>query len=425
LTTSIGGGTSSAFATLFSWLRIFILQFEAIQLECLSDRDNAFSLEYTLFTLVFTALILICLLRKANSNNLAGMKQALFAFVILAYTPATYLAFSVCYCIPSNDEDGDISVMWADPRVRCFGQKHSPVFVMGVLVILFHSVGFPVWAHLKLRRLHRFPDSSRKAEIIHYKRCFGDDYLPKYHWIFHCQTLLTFILCSTRVYLSEFSDKTQVLKLILNLVATGILTSMLCGLQPHKCHTKWKFPGQFLVLLLVALCILLEFINYLHLEHDVISSVFVEACSNLVFGLVCFVLFILGGSFYFLIFHTKHKRYFSGNFLFPQIVRLNSKGLSAGASSAKKSSLPSHANRNFASRNGIVVHEGNICRDASASVGDNLDRKFHSLEREPPLHPEKNTDLPKSKASPVRITENAGNQIDLQSYDEQFDIVKV
>mmetsp|Transcript_31289 Transcript_31289/g.50820 ORF Transcript_31289/g.50820 Transcript_31289/m.50820 type:complete len:318 (-) Transcript_31289:124-1077(-) len=310
------------------------------------------------------------------------------------------------------------------------GQKHSPIFAMGILVVLFHSIWFPLWAYFKLRDIHLLPDSSAKTEILHYKRCFGDDYLPKYHWIFHFQTLLAFILCSTRVYFSEFSDGAQVLKLILNLVATGALASTICGLQPHKCNTKWKFPGQFLVLFLVSLSIILDFVNYLHLEHDAISSVFVEACSNIIFGLTCFVLFVLGGSFYFLIFHTKHKRYFSGHFLFPKIIRPNSKVMSVEAFSAKKSSLPRHITPNLASRDDIAVHEGNICRELTADgsqiqlgnvralVGDNPDRKIHSLERE------LLQDTLKSKSSPVQHTKIAGNQIDLHA-DEQLDIVKV
>jgi len=102
-------------------LRIFILQFEAMQLECLSNRDNSFSFEFTFFTLVLSALVLIHFLRKTNSNNFVGIKQFLFAFVIMAYAPATFSAFSVCHCIPSNDEDGDTTVVWANPSVRCFG----------------------------------------------------------------------------------------------------------------------------------------------------------------------------------------------------------------------------------------------------------------------------------------------------------------
>eukprot|EP00466_Bigelowiella_natans_P019746 jgi/Bigna1/88714/estExt_fgenesh1_pg.C_370033 len=354
---------------------------------------------FTFFTLVLSALVLIHFLRKTveghphlvrgiktplnpfyillwcfsnklilsgkrtNSNNFVGIKQFLFAFVIMAYAPATFSAFS----------DGDTTVVWANPSVRCFGQKHSPIFAMGILVVLFHSIWFPLWAYFKLRDIHLLPDSSAKTEILHYKRCFGDDYLPKYHWIFHFQTLLAFILCSTRVYFSEFSDGAQVLKLILNLVATGALASTICGLQPHKCNTKWKFPGQFLVLFL---------------------------------------------------------RYFSGHFLFPKIIRPNSKVMSVEAFSAKKSSLPRHITPNLASRDDIAVHEGNICRELTADgsqiqlgnvralVGDNPDRKIHSLERE------LLQDTLKSKSSPVQHTKIAGNQIDLHA-DEQLDIVKV
>mmetsp|Transcript_7505 Transcript_7505/g.10545 ORF Transcript_7505/g.10545 Transcript_7505/m.10545 type:complete len:361 (-) Transcript_7505:166-1248(-) len=249
----------------------------------------------------------------------------MYTFLIFTYTPTAFLAISICYCIPSNDEGGDTTVMWANPNIECLGPEHTPLLILSVLVLVFDSIGFPVWTYFKLRGVFYGEESSKhstKISSVNYKKFFGDDYLPEYYWILHCQMALSFTLCTTRVYLSTFSDETQISKLVLNTVATIGFMSTLCWFRPHVRHMRWKFPVQILLLFLIILTSILEFINFLHLNHGTVSSNVVEAFSNLVLVIACCVFIVLGVSFYFVIYSEKDPEYFAKHFLLQKTATL-------------------------------------------------------------------------------------------------------
>eukprot|EP00466_Bigelowiella_natans_P015136 jgi/Bigna1/66937/fgenesh1_pg.2_\ len=221
LVTTTASANAPAATVVLAWINVASFDFQAVGPECFSDNNEAFLREYVILGASLLALILAFVLSgKGPFGKLEMAKNFrgnVFVFLIAVYTPATLLGAGASYCIGSNGE----LVSWANPNIECAGPVHLPVMVLGLVVLCFHSLFFPIWSLLKIRSVYNSTRREEKLLQRHYRKFFGDDYLPNRYWVrahhlrpsqvLQCQMLLAFFLCMTRVYLSRNGIKEQVL----------------------------------------------------------------------------------------------------------------------------------------------------------------------------------------------------------------------
>jgi len=321
------GANSQAFAAVFSWLRIVSLNIEAIGPECYTE-GGLFAREYVIFSLVIVAIsVTVCLNKriflnlrkilakckvKIGEKTEKSLRGIMYTFLIFSYTPSTFIAISSVYCVPPNSlDESETPVMWANPSIECLGPQHTPLFLLSIAVLILHSIGFPFWSFFKLRSVFRKDEVKQinKLKAVHYKKFFGDDYVPEYYWVLHCQQLTSFVLCCTRVFLSAYEEKDQLAKLLLNIFAAGGYITLLATLRPHVRHMEWKLPVQISIFILVILSSILEYLNFLLEEKGNVSREAVEGVSIFVLILALGVFLILFASFYRVVYRRNSSDY--------------------------------------------------------------------------------------------------------------------
>jgi len=240
------------------------------------------------------------------------LRGLLYTLLIFLHTPATFLAASSTYCLRSHDqEQGDILVMWANPSVKCLGSDHLPLFAISVVVVLGHSITFPLWSYFKLRKVFTKDEHHQQERLtaVHYKKFFGDDYLPEYFWVLHCRMILSVVLSFTRVFLSASNHQAQVSRLTLNATFTCLYAGILVILRPHVHHMEWKFPVQLWLLALITISSIFDYINYLFLENMGVSGYAVQILSVILLSLALLLFVILILSFYRVIYLSRSSDY--------------------------------------------------------------------------------------------------------------------
>jgi len=306
----------------FSWLNIVSFDFEAVGPECFNSSSRVFLREYVIFTTILFAILMVWLLARRNilggfegSKNLRGN---VLTFLTVAYTPGTLLGFSIAYCIESNEVDEERTlVAYANPNFKCGGEAHGPVLVLGLLVLLLHSVSFPVWSFIKIRGVYSSEEGRRQAKMRakHYRKFFGDDFLPEYYWMLQCYMLLSFTLCWTRVYLSAYEDGPQFARLFIDV--SGILGYIALTLyfKPYVRHMAWKLPVLTAILVTLGFTCFLELFNYLHADRQAVSTEFVRGWSIFVLILALLNFLMLAAAFWFVVFRRKTEGYYMHHFL--------------------------------------------------------------------------------------------------------------
>eukprot|EP00466_Bigelowiella_natans_P017014 jgi/Bigna1/91869/estExt_fgenesh1_pg.C_1260016 len=342
LVTSTATATAPATAAVLSWMNIASLDFQAVGPECFSRNSDAFAKEYAVFSSILVAMALLVLssgtlgmkkvlniLQGSFGQHLRSLRGYIFVFSIAMYTPSTFLGAGSVYCIDSNEEGrGKTLVSWVNPNFDCAGTEHAPVMALGISVLILHSIFFPIWSFIKVRSVYIRGNLNNKFMRLHYRKFFGDDFLPPYYWMLHCQMALIFVLCMTRVFLSTNNKLNQIVKLIINGSAIALFSSLLIKLRPHVRHMAWKFPVQLSILNLLVLVSILEYLNFLFAEEKLISRGIVEALSN-------FVLF--GYCFWFVAFRKKGRDYYQQHFMLQKRGRLSAMSI---LSNSARSKLP-------------------------------------------------------------------------------------
>mmetsp|Transcript_20807 Transcript_20807/g.29089 ORF Transcript_20807/g.29089 Transcript_20807/m.29089 type:complete len:1229 (-) Transcript_20807:188-3874(-) len=326
LVTSTASANAPAAKVVLAWVNIASFDFQAVGPECYSSNSEAFTREYVIFSIVLSALFLVPLLSsdvteffrldRILSKFAKNMRGYIFTALTALYTPATFLGAGAVHCIESNEENRQqVFVSWANPNFECAGKDHRPVMILGLLVLTLHSVCFPIWSYVKIRGVYNSDERDKKLQARHYKKFFGDDYLPGYYWVLHAQMALAFTLCMTRVFLSAFNTAKQGAKLALNVtVLTGFMTLLLV-LRPHVRHMRWKLPVQMSLLVLIIFASFLDLLNYLSVEDGTVSPAFVEGFSYFVLAFAMLNFMLLGYSFWFVVVHEKKHDFYAYHFL--------------------------------------------------------------------------------------------------------------
>eukprot|EP00467_Chlorarachnion_reptans_P021937 CAMPEP_0114505504 /NCGR_PEP_ID=MMETSP0109-20121206/10891_1 /TAXON_ID=29199 /ORGANISM="Chlorarachnion reptans, Strain CCCM449" /LENGTH=1166 /DNA_ID=CAMNT_0001683953 /DNA_START=48 /DNA_END=3545 /DNA_ORIENTATION=+ len=282
------GASAPELQQLIVWAGVASLNFQAVGPECFDNTAEAFVKEYTIFPVVIVAISIFFVLPRlqySNSNirrskirsrgypllrnlrlseeSVQSIRSKLISLLVFLYTPSTFLSVGITYCIESNNEEGKtVLVSWQNPNFECGGTTHLPVMTLGAACLILHTVGFPLWTWYinrsvisnadKLNNESRsntnlsvFISTSQNIErdvqirAKAWKRFFGDDYLPQYHWFVNVQMLLAFILCCTRVYFSNYTDREQIAKMCVNVIAVSIFGVLLVVLRPFVKHMEW------------------------------------------------------------------------------------------------------------------------------------------------------------------------------------------
>jgi len=407
------GASAPELQQLIVWAGVASLNFQAVGPECFDNTAEAFVKEYTIFPVVIVAISIFFVLPRlqySNSNirrskirsrgypllrnlrlseeSVQSIRSKLISLLVFLYTPSTFLSVGITYCIESNNEEGKtVLVSWQNPNFECGGTTHLPVMTLGAACLILHTVGFPLWTWYinrsvisnadKLNNESRsntnlsvFISTSQNIErdvqirAKAWKRFFGDDYLPQYHWFVNVQMLLAFILCCTRVYFSNYTDREQIAKMCVNVIAVSIFGVLLVVLRPFVKHMEWKMPVQLSLLLMLVVAAVLELLNYYFSTDDENKGVTrekVEAFSYVVLCIAMCNIALLILAFWFVVFRQKSREFFIYYFI---IQKKNPASLIH---------LPRHADRDS-----IVTSLQNSRFIAGACLGD---AKFGSISR--------------------------------------------
>eukprot|EP00466_Bigelowiella_natans_P018845 jgi/Bigna1/81231/fgenesh1_pg.78_\ len=331
LVISSSTGLSQSLVGLLLWLNVMNFDLQAVAPECINDSYDVFWVHYALFsTALLLLLTVLCFevkcLRQLMTKPLLSIREPVEGFVITLltgmYVPATLFGIGAVHCIdaPVGDNSegggggGSGRVSSANPNLQCFGPEHMPVGVMGALVLLLLSAGFPIMSYYKL---HRVISTGRFAKIERrrYQKFFGDDYVPEYFWLYHVHFASMTVLCCSNVLLSGPNDSDHVLKLCLNSLAVTSYISLITVTKPFVWHARWKGPVKTSVLFTVLMATVLDYLSYLHSQHGSISQPVVESVGHMVLSLALFNFILLGGAFYFVVLHEKSRDYYKNHFL--------------------------------------------------------------------------------------------------------------
>jgi len=314
---------------LFSWLNIVSFDLQAVGPECFNNPTRVFLRELVIFTTVLFAILMAWLLGRGNilggfawSKNIRGN---MFTFLTITYTPAALLGFNIAYCIESNGQgEESILVAYANPNFECAGEAHGPALVMGCLVLLLHSIAFPVWSFIKIRAVYSSEEGRRQMKMSakQYRKFFGDDFLPEYYWMLQCYMAMCFTLCWTRVYLAAYEESLQIARLLIDLAAIATYIFLTLYLRPYVRHMAWKLPVITMILTTLAFTCFLEFFTYLHANRQAVSTNFVKNWSIIVLTLSLFNFILLSVSFWFVVHREKTNAYFVHHFLLQKSGRL-------------------------------------------------------------------------------------------------------
>eukprot|EP00466_Bigelowiella_natans_P001070 jgi/Bigna1/75085/fgenesh1_pg.32_\ len=334
------GATAPAAQELFTWINILNINFEVIAPECYSSTMHVFLFEKVLFSTVLAALVLMhgppkCLKRCRIGNrfpllgprlyNLLDLRGSAITFLIGVYTPCAFFATGVAYCIESNTYDegsnssDSVLVSWANPNLVCGGDEHFPALILAVVVLIVYSIGFPIYTFFKMQSFRNCKDQTSKRIKVHqlcYKKFFGDDYFPRYHWMRQAYQLVCLTIVSTRVYLSAFDFATQLAHIGINSFFTVLFIGVLLCTKPYVRHMSWKLPVQISILVLILSLSALEFLNFLYLANmGGVSQGAVEAVSYSLFLLALLNFTVLSVAFYFVVFRKKEPHYYAMHFM--------------------------------------------------------------------------------------------------------------
>jgi len=319
------GANTPELKSVLVWIRIVGFEFEAVGPECFDGPGNVFIRHYAIFGTVLLALLGTLILNRHGPMGqfqfAKPFRGNLMTFLIFMYTPVTYLSVGITYCIEANSRDSStVLVSWENPNVECAGEAHAPAMALGCVCFLFHSICFPIWSLWKIRTVYNANDKEHKILAKHYRKFFGDDFLPGFYWLLQIQMLLAFVLCCTRVYLSAYKDDIQQSKLTLNIVTLFGFGALLIYLKPYVRHMAWKLPVKISIVVLLILASSLEYLNYLYVDRQGVSREVVQGFSYTVFVVAVLNFIMLGIAFWFVVFREKDDDYYVEHFMLQSTI---------------------------------------------------------------------------------------------------------
>ncbi|GAB5367195.1 hypothetical protein AAMO2058_001208800 [Amorphochlora amoebiformis] len=328
LTISSAGALAPETVTFFSWMKILSLNFEAVGPECISS-GPAFLAQKVILPVTLTAAATVLALSRINKTlylrdrylkhyqkRMNTARGYLYTFLISTYTPSTFLSIAAIHCIPSTNSNGDDTwVSWANPNYECLGNQHTSILALGILVLFFHAILFPIWSLWKMQAVYYSAEKKKKIAASHYKKFFGDDYQPKYFYFLHIRLSVAFILCCTSVFFSAYNDASQGLKFSINIFVLAGFSSLLLYTRPHVTHMEWKLYVQVSLSILLSMTTIMELMNYLYLHNQTVERKTVADFSIFVLALAIANFLVLAIAFYHVVWVATDHSHFKSHFL--------------------------------------------------------------------------------------------------------------
>jgi len=307
------GSNNTVFVLVFSWLKIFSLDFQAVGPEC-HGQFGGFLSHIVMLATDVAALIVYFLLTMPCALNRQRVakryKGRLMTFLVAMYAPSVYMAMGLTYCVESNDGKW---VSWYNPDYACAAGAHLHVMALGSFVLLIHGIGFPLYTFVRMREV--FVTNDDRMNAIHYRMFFGDDFKSESFWVHHCQMMVRCAVCATSVYFTAYNEEVQWLRLCINTLACSSLLAILAMIRPYVPHMEWKFPVQFSFWIFMIMLTVLQFLNYMQLEKGWMSKDAIDMISIavLIFGIVN--LLVLAVAFYWVVLREKSAGYYQSHFI--------------------------------------------------------------------------------------------------------------